>query len=72
MCIRDRLRKEGQIVGLLFAVNFQKDGPPFGGDITEYQKLFEQKYEINKLQICKTSIPEREGSEIWMELTKKS
>ena len=68
----DLLRKKGQIVGLLFGINFQKDGPPFGGDIMEYQKLFEQKYEINKLQICNTSIPERAGSEIWMELTKKS
>ena len=66
------MRKKGQIGGLLFGINFQEDGPPFGGDIMEYQKLFEQKYEINKLQICNTSIPERAGSEIWMELTKKS
>lgn len=68
----DLLRKKGQIVGLLFGINFQKNGPPFGGDIVQYQKLFESKYEIEKLQICKNSIPERAGNEIWMELTKKS
>ena len=68
----DLLRKKGQIVGLLFGINFQKNGPPFGGDIVQYQKLFEPKYDIKKLQICKNSIPERAGNEIWMELTKKS
>jgi thiopurine S-methyltransferase len=68
----DLLRKKGQIVGLLFGINFQKNGPPFGGDIVQYQKLFESKYEIEKLQICKNSIPERAGNEIWMELTKKN
>lgn len=68
----DLLRKKGQLIGLLFGINFQKDGPPFGGDIEEYQNLFEQKYKINKLQLCQTSIPERVGNEIWMELTKKS
>ena len=68
----DLLRKKGQLIGLLFGINFQKDGPPFGGEIMEYQNLFEQKYKINKLQICQTSIPERMGNEIWMELTKKS
>ena len=47
----DLLRKKGQIVGLLFGINFQKNGPPFGGDIVQYQKLFESKYEIEKLQI---------------------
>ena len=68
----DLLRKKGQLIGLLFGINFQKDGPPFGGDIEVYQNLFEQKYKINKLQLCQTSIPERVGNEIWMELTKKS
>ena len=68
----DLLKKKGQLIGLLFGINFQNDGPPFGGDIMEYQNLFEQKYEINKLQLCQTSIPERMGNEIWMELTKKS
>tara|TARA_B100001287_G_scaffold266594_1_gene260713 strand:+ start:126 stop:725 length:600 start_codon:yes stop_codon:yes gene_type:complete len=68
----DLLKKKGQLVGLLFGIDFQKYGPPFGGDIVEYQNLFEQKYKINKLQLCQTSIPERMGNEIWMELTKKS
>ena len=66
------LRKKGQLIGLLFGINFEKKGPPFGGSMMEYQKLFEPKFDIKKLQICKNSIPERKGNEIWMELTKKS
>ncbi len=66
------LQMGGQLIGLLFGIQFEKDGPPFGGEIDEYRLLFGQDYQIDHLQICSNSIKERAGSEIWMEMTKKS
>ncbi len=58
------LRKGGEIKGVMFAVEFEKTGPPFGGDKAQYTDLFEAKFEIVKIEICQNSIPERMGNEL--------
>lgn len=65
------LHKNGKIVGVLFNIHFEKLGPPFGGDINEYEKLFQPYFEIETMSECYNSIPPRHGSEIFVELNLK-
>lgn len=63
--MRSLLRPGAKLVGVLFARNFDFQGPPFGGGNQEYQELFEQYFEIEILAPCYNSIPERLGSELF-------
>ncbi len=61
----------GKLVGVMFNVDFQKAGPPFGGSISEYQDLFQDDFEISILEPCYNSISPRMGTEIFVELIRK-
>jgi thiopurine S-methyltransferase len=61
----------GKLAGLLFAKEFDKQGPPFGGTAAEYLPYFEPYFRIEKMEICQNSIPPRAGNELWIELAKK-
>jgi SAM-dependent methyltransferase len=65
------LNPGGKIVGLLFQFPLTENGPPFGGDIKEYSKLFEADFIIRKLEIAYNSIPERKGKELFIDFTLK-
>lgn len=65
------LNPKGQIIGLLFNKNFDKQGPPFGGDTAEYTKLFNAQFEIKKMELCYNSIAPRQGTEVFIHLIKK-
>jgi hypothetical protein len=65
------LNPGGKIVGLLFQFPLTKNGPPFGGDIEEYSKLFEADFIIRKLEIAYNSIPERKDKELFIDFTLK-
>tara|TARA_B100001057_G_scaffold492180_1_gene584024 strand:+ start:1460 stop:2050 length:591 start_codon:yes stop_codon:yes gene_type:complete len=67
----DLLNKNGKIIGLLFAVEFGNDHPPFGGTKEEYQKLFNSHYEIEYMQIAENSIETRKGREFFISLKKQ-
>ena len=69
--MHELLDEGGRIVGLLFNRNFEKDGPPFGGSVLEYQSLFKYDFDIQKMEECYNSIPSRKGSEIFINLKKK-
>lgn len=69
--MHELLDEGGRIVGLLFNRNFEKDGPPFGGSVLEYQSLFNDDFDIQKMDECYNSIPSRKGSEIFINLKKK-
>lgn len=62
------LLKGGKLVGLLFNKEFNSPGPPFGGGIKEYQKLFHNSFEIDVMEECYNSIPARAGSEAFIRL----
>ncbi len=64
----DLLVKGGTVAGVLFDFPLD-DGPPFGGDIKEYRKLFTQKFQIDILERCRNSIKPREGREFFFRLT---
>lgn len=65
------LNKGGRIIGVLFNRVFEKDGPPFGGSVLEYQNLFNNDFQIQKMEKCYNSIEARKGSEVFINLKKQ-
>src|SRR5690606_20611307 len=46
------LPSQGKLIGLLFASHFDKPGPPFGGNKTEYLQLFEKQFDVKTMEIA--------------------
>lgn len=65
------LKPGGMILGVMFAHEFEKDGPPNGGSPEEYRNLFEPTFEVDKMESCYNSISERRGRELFIRLIKK-
>ncbi|MCO6461743.1 MAG: methyltransferase domain-containing protein [Saprospiraceae bacterium] len=65
------LNDGGMLAGVLFGVDFGKDGPPFGGNADTYRTLFGTYFNIKKLEPCYNSIPARAGSELFILFEKK-
>jgi SAM-dependent methyltransferase len=66
------LKPGGRLVGVLFNIDFKNDHPPFGGDLHEYKELFAPYFNIKIMETALNSIPERNGSEIFINLEKQS
>lgn len=66
--MRELLQSGGKLIGVLFNRNFE-GGPPFGGNATAYQNLFEKFFQHTDIQLCYNSIPERSGSEVFIKIT---
>jgi methyl halide transferase len=64
------LSEKGKIAGVMFNRDFE-GGPPFGGHISEYEKLFAPVFHIRTLAPCYNSIPPRAGAEAFVILEKK-
>jgi hypothetical protein len=65
------LTEKGKIVGVLFNCVFEKDGPPFGGSTEEYQLLFQEKFNLKKMELCYNSISPRKGNEVFIIFERK-
>ncbi|MBS1590402.1 MAG: methyltransferase domain-containing protein [Bacteroidetes bacterium] len=65
------LQPNGKIIGLLFNISFEKDGPPFGGTIEEYITLFSPYFDIQIMAPAFNSIAPRAGSELFVILKRK-
>lgn len=65
------LQKGGHLTGVLFNKVFDEEGPPYGGTIEEYKKLFEPKFIVKTLEPCYNSIERRKGSEAFINLVAK-
>lgn len=68
--MHDLLVPGGKLVGVLFNRQFPFQGPPFGGSEEEYRELFQKKFELVAFEPCHNSIPQRAGSELWINLQK--
>lgn len=64
------LKGGGSIVGLLFNIDFEREGPPFGGQKTAYLSLFEKHFTIKKMEDCYNSIKPRANTELFINLIK--
>ncbi|NIG53289.1 SAM-dependent methyltransferase [Chitinophaga sp. Cy-1792] len=61
----------GKLTGVLFNRTFSHDGPPFGGNVTEYKELFSQDFELKVMEDCYNSHPARQGSEVFINFVRK-
>jgi len=59
------LKPGGSLAGLLFTFALTKDGPPFGGSVEAYRKLFEPYFKIKCLDPAYNSIKPRAGKELF-------
>ncbi len=62
----------GKLAGVLFDAPLNRDHPPFGGDMKEYQDLFLSKFTPRVMERCYNSIPPRQGREIFLLLEKRT
>ena len=62
------LNPNGQIIGLMFDVEFPFNGPPFGGKAEDYKVLFSKYFEYISIEKCTSSITPRLGNEIFVKI----
>ncbi|NND80693.1 MAG: methyltransferase domain-containing protein [Maribacter sp.] len=63
--MHELLRMNGKLAGLFFDFPLIEKGPPFGGDMDEYKKLFHPYFKIRKLERAYNSIKPRHGNELF-------
>ena len=64
------LRPGARLVGLLFTVLSNTEGPPFGGTLDEYTSCFSPWFRSVTMLPCLNSIKPREGRELFVELVR--
>lgn len=69
--MHELLKPSGKLLGLLFASEFEKEGPPFGGNITEYKILFQDKFHIKTMEVCYNSVNPRQNNELFFVMKAK-
>lgn len=69
--IHELLRVKGKLVGVLFNDPLNTEFPPFGGNLLEYKKLFDHKFNFRTFENCYNSIPARANRELFIILEKK-
>lgn len=65
------LNENGRVTGVLFDTTFEKQGPPFGGNASEYRTIFEPAFIIKTMSECYNSIAQRAGTEVFINLIKR-
>ena len=70
--VHSLLADKGKLVGLLFNCEFEKDGPPFGGNADEYKKCFSPYFDFKTFETAFNSIAPRAGRELFINLQKRS
>jgi len=65
------LKENGKLIGLFFNFKLTNEGPPFGGNKTEYRKLFSSGFKIKTLEKSFNSIKAREHKELFFIFEKK-
>ena len=70
--MNELLRSNGKLIGVLFDRSFDHNGPPFGGNLEEYQKIFSKYFNIHTLSTCYNSILPRKEQEVFINFEKKN
>jgi SAM-dependent methyltransferase len=65
------LSNNGKLIGLLFNREFEVS-PPFGGNLKEYEQLFQKAFEFNSISLAGNSIPSRANTELFFEFQKNN
>lgn len=69
--MHDLLKPGGKVAGVLFGVQFEKEGPPFGGTKEQYMPLFQKHFKIETFETCYNSLPPRQGKELFIKVRRK-
>jgi len=69
--MHDLLAVNGKLVGVLFNREFEQQGPPFGGNKSQYEPMFEKYFDFKTFEPCNNSFEKRAGSELFVNLVKK-
>ena len=69
--IHSLLTDSGKLTGLLFDCEFEKQGPPFGGNKEEYKNYFLPYFNFLVFETCYNSITARKGHELYINLQKR-
>lgn len=64
------LEPHGKLAGVLFNRTFENAGPPFGGTQEEYLECFKPYFQSIEMESCYNSIPPRQGTEIFVKMSK--
>ena len=65
------LEEKGKLIGVLFNFELTEEGPPFGGGLEEYFRLFSEEFNIIILDKCYNSIKPRFDRELFFIFEKK-
>lgn len=68
----DLLSPGGSVRGVLFHIDFENEGPPFGGSGSEYQQLFSPLFQLKEMMVCPYSIEPRMGNELLIHFIKQA
>ena len=63
--MKQLLKPNGKLAGLLFNFPLTESGPPFGGSLTEYKSLFQEHFKIKTLETAHNSIKPRADKELF-------
>ena len=63
--MKQLLKPNGKLAGLLFNFPLTESGPPFGGSVTEYKSLFKAHFKIKILETARNSIKPRADKELF-------
>jgi len=63
--MKQLLKPNGKVVGLLFNFPLTETGPPFGGSQAEYTSLFQEHFKIKVLETAYNSIKPRADKELF-------
>lgn len=69
--MKQLLKPNGKLVGLLFNDVLNIDKPPFGGNKEEYKALFSNLFNIKLMETAYNSIKPREGRELFVMIQNK-
>ncbi|CAM1354442.1 methyltransferase domain-containing protein [Tenacibaculum halocynthiae] len=69
--MKDILKDEGKLVGLLFDAKLNDDHPPFGGTKKEYLTYFKPFFSFETFTKCYNSYSNRQGMELFIKFKKK-
>jgi len=68
--MKDLLKLNGKLVGLLFDFRLDDVGPPFGGSEDAYTIDFKKRFHLKTLAPCYNSIKPRQGKELFINFEK--
>lgn len=66
--MKELLNPKGKLIGLMFNAELNSEHPPFGGNKSDYEKLFQQYFNSVSILETKDSIEPRLGKELFIEI----